>query len=266
MTFQIKPHAKNSFWNKNIFRSVFLILIVLFLVGIWKTDYLKSYAVDGLSPFLKMGDYFYNNIRSVSKNFSSNEKLLEENNILLELILKYESELTDREAIVYENQKLREDLRLKPESTIYAPIIGRPPQVALDTLFLDSGSSQGVKVGDWVLSGERVLIGKIEKVTKNKSVASLNSFAGHISFGFVARTQEPLEIEGVSGGLKASLPINFDIAVGDKIMVSGRAKFLAAIVKEIEEDHSLGFKEVFLSLPVDISKIDSVFIESNLDE
>jgi hypothetical protein len=76
-----------------------------------------------------------------------------------------------------------------------------------------------------------------------------------------------LEIKGVGGGgMEARAPIDFDIAVGDKIMVGGSFISLSAVVGVVEEDKSSGFKNIFMSLPVNVSKINVVFVEPTINE
>ncbi|KKQ77805.1 MAG: Cell shape-determining protein MreC [Parcubacteria group bacterium GW2011_GWA1_38_7] len=268
MTFQIK-HTKHSSFGRNFLKILTIFLLILIFVLVFNFSIsARSLALDFFTVFLKGGDYFYKNIGQVSKVFSSKDKLIEENKDLRDKVEKDYLDLIDYESIKYENQKLRETLKIKPaENFIVASIIARSPQIPMDSLFLDKGISDGVKEGDLVLIGERVLIGKIVETSKNKSIASLTSFADLVSYGFVDRTEESLEIKGTGGGsMGMKVPIDFDIIVGDKIMLSGVFTYLAAVVGIVEEDQSSGFKNILMSLPVSISKINMVFIEPRINE
>ena len=256
--------------NKNLFglssnKTLIIFLTIAALVLVFNTSNpLHSLAEKLLSPVLKSGNFFYDSLNQIPKYFSDKNNLIEENNKLLAEVENGRIDAVDNESVKYENQKLREELKMKPVGDfITASIIAKFPQVPLDSLFINMGTADGVNNGDLIFASERVLLGKLVKVSGNKATVALNSFAGTVSYGYVARTNEPLEIKGNGGGvIEANVPIDFDIVVGDKIMVAGSLDSLAAVVGAVEEDKSSGFKNVLMSLPVDISKINIVFIYS----
>jgi cell shape-determining protein MreC len=262
MTFQIKHTRHDLFGGKSTKTLLIFLLILVFIFGIFQSTH--SLIVNIFSPFLKGGDYFYKNISQILESFSSKNKLVEENKNLSNQIENDRIGLIDYESIKSENESLRETLKLKPAGNfITAAIIAKSPQIPLDSLFLNKGSNDGLSNGDLVLASDRILIGKIVKISKNQAIVALNSFAGVVSYGYVARTSEPMEINGSGGsGIETKVPIDFDIEVGDKISVAGTLTYVAAVVGVIQEDKSSGFKNVFMSLPVDIAKINMVFVES----
>jgi hypothetical protein len=98
----------------------------------------------------------------------------------------------------------------------------------------------------------------------DKSIVALNSSAGMISCGFIERTNEQIELNGTGGSsLQAKVPIDFDIVSGDKVMQNGSVMYLVAIVGATETDQAAGIKNVYLALPLSISKINSVFVKSS---
>lgn len=268
MTFQIK-HTKQSLFGSSSFKTLTIFLLFFILVLIFNfSNSVHSMVSKILSPLFDAGDHFYKNIGQIPKNFSSRDKIMEENNSLLDEIENNRISLIDYESLKYENQQLRQELGIKPAgNSITVAVLARSPQVPLDSLILDKGSTHGLNNGDLVLSGERILVGKIVKLSENRSTVALNSFAGVISYGYVARTSEPLQIRGNGGGcIEAEVPIDFDIVVGDKILVSGTLTYFVAVVGMVEEDQSSGLKKIFMSLPVDISKINMMFVEPSIKE
>jgi cell shape-determining protein MreC len=262
MTFQIK-HTKQSLFGRNFIKIllIFLAVFIFFLI-FYLSNPINSLVSDIFSPFFKAGGYFYKSIDQVFGGFSSRSELVKENENLSNEIENNRLDLIDYESLKYENQKLRESLKIKPTGDfITAAILARPPQIPLDSLLLNNGTENGLNDGDLVLAGEKTLIGKIVKLSRNTATVALNSFAGVVSYGYIARTNEPLEIKGDGGGsIGAKVPINFDVVVGDKLMVSNSSIYMVATVGSIEEDQSSGFKNVLMSLPVDISKINTVFV------
>ncbi|MEK7669240.1 MAG: rod shape-determining protein MreC [Patescibacteria group bacterium] len=268
MIYQIK-HTKQNFFGRNFIKIFFIFLLVavfIFLFSFFNPT--RSLVLDIFSPFLKTGNYFYDTFNKIPNYFSDRNKLVEENEELLNQIENNLFDKIDYESVKYENQKLREELGLKPSGNFkVASIVAKPPQIPLDTIFLDNGTTDGVNNGDFVLVAKRVLIGKIVKVSSNRSTVVLNSFTGVVSYGFIARTNEPVEIKGIGGGnMEVKVPIDFDIVMGDKIMVSGSLNYLMAVVGMVEEDHPSGFKNILMSLPVNVSKISVVFLAPAINE
>lgn len=260
MTIQIK-HTKPRLLNKNFFKILVVLLLIL-IFSLW--DGVRAFTLETLSPVLRSGSSLFGGFGGVFKNFSDKEKLIDENNRLLTEIENTKFSLVDYESIKAENQKLRETLKLRSTADLITTVvIAKPPQTPLDSLYLDKGASDGLRPGDLVSVGERILIGKIAETAKHTSVVSLNSLAGATAYSFVERTNESLEIKGVGGGgMEAKVPIDFDIVAGDKLMISNSFTYLVAVVGMIEEDRSSGFKDVLMSLPVNISKTNIVFVSS----
>lgn len=266
--FQIK-HTRPNILSRNLFKIVPVVLVVLLLALAFSfLGGVRSLTLEILSPILKTGDHFYNGAGGILKNFADKDVLLEENQTLKDELVESRFATIDLESVKYENQKLREALKIKPEGEyVLAAVIARPPQVPLDSLFLDKGTADGLGKGSLVLAGDRILIGKVVEVSRSTSIVALNSLAEAVSYGFVARTSEPIEIKGVGGGsMQARVPIDFDIEIGDKIMVSHTFTYFMAVAGIIEEDKLSGFKDVLTSLPVDVSKINLVFVAPIIKE
>jgi len=266
--YQIKPTRQNLF-SRNFLKitAVFLLILALVLTFNFSSS-ARSLVSNALSPLFKTGNFFYNNLNQVPKFFLDKNKLMAENQKLLDELENNRLDAIDYESVKYDNQKLRKELGLKPAADfISAAVIAKPPQIPLDSLFLDRGAEDGINKGDLVLVSERILIGKIVEVSKNKSTVALNSLAGAVSYGLVARTGEPLEIKGIGGGnIEAKVPIDFDIVVGDKIIVGNSFNYLVAITGVVEEDRSSGAKNILMSLPANISKTNIVFIRPVINE
>ncbi len=225
----------------------------------------KYFFADLSVPFLKTGSSFYESFSFVSKWFSGKDALVEENLNLSKKIESLNADLISYESLMQENQNLRQELGLKPKgSMVSAEIIARSPQMPIDSILINKGVSDGVKNGDFVLVSSSVFIGKISKAASLSSVVTLNSFPGTNIYGQVERTGESIEINGTGGGnMQIKVPIDFDIVPGDRVDVSMTGSNVAAIAGAIDEDKSSGFKTVIFSLPANLSKLKTVFIEKS---
>lgn len=249
-----------------IFALFFVAIILVLVVNIFDSARVALYNAS--LPLFKTGNYLSENFFPPLNIFSDKNKLIKENTELLYEIENMRLNLIDYESLKEENQKLREEMGLKPIGVfITARVIAKPPQIPLDSLILDVGTNDSLNNGSIVLAGSKFLIGKIVKVSSDQATVALNSFPGTTLYGYIARTNEPLEITGIGGGsMQAKVPIDFEVQVSDKIMVEGRATYIAAIVAAIEEDSSSGFKEILMSLPANISKTKFVFVEPSVVE
>lgn len=259
MMHQIKHSKKINFVEHWILITSFFVVLVILFSSVFSSG--RSFVFKTISPFFKLGGVFYEDFGRIPSLFNDKERLIEENSMLTKALEMSKNTTLDYQSLKSENEKLRQELKMKPtESFITASIIAKPPQIPLGSLVIDFGLQNDAAIGDLVLSSERIIIGKIVEVNRNQSVVSLNSSAGFVSYGYISRTDEPIEIQGNGGGFETKIPIDFDIKIGDKIMSNEPTDFLLAIVGAIEEDRSSGFKNVLLSLPTDLSKTHFVFV------
>jgi len=265
--YKLKPTSNKSFlfesrWGKGL--SVFLILAII-IVGLNVWSPARSLVAQILSPFWSAGGYFYNIANFIPKYFGDKNKILKENEMLLGELENARASAIDTGVIKTENEELRNELKLRPEGELFsARVISRPPQIPQDTLFIDKGTGHGITKDSLVLGSSRVLIGRVDATSVDISTIVLNSFPGTLSYGFVDRTLESVEVAGLGGGgMQAKVPLDFDIKVGDKIMFEGTTTYILGVVAVIEENTSSGFKNILISLPLTISKIHTVFLKSN---
>ena len=267
MTYLLKQNKKGPLSQIN-FKEWVVILTTIFLIAIFSiSKSARSSVSDLFSPFFGAGNYFYNSVNKIHSVFTDKTVLINENTKLSDEIENNILSISDYESIKYENSKLREELGMRPiGENLAANIVARAPQIPLDSIFINSGTKKGVHEGDLVLVGERNLVGKVAEVSQNRATVILNTFASIKTYGFVSRTNESIELDGAGSSIEAKVPIDFDIEIGDKIMVNGSSIYLAAVVGSVDEDKASGFKKVLLSLPVDMTKVNMVFVESLVDQ
>lgn len=240
--------------------------LVVFLVSILFIFSAQPYLLNWFSPVLSSGNLFYDSLFLVAKIFTSKEDLIAKNEKMSQELERFNVALLDYESLKSENSRLNSELGLRPPvNFIGAKIIAKPPQTKVDSLLVDKGAKDGVKKGDLVLVGERVLIGRIEKVFDRQSLVTLNSLAEQVVYGYLERTGEFLEVKGVGGGnMEAKVPIDFSVEIGDLVSFEGTRSYLFGKVSLIEEDEPSGFKEIIISLPANISRTRIVFIEPSI--
>lgn len=253
---------RSRFWGSRASKAAAAFLALVALGAVLNLQTVKISVSDMLLPFFQTGAAFHGEGGSISKFFTERSRLVAENAELNERLNQSRIKELDFASLKSENERLRRELGLRPVGqSVAASILARSPQVPLDTLVLDRGGDDGLKEGDLVLASDSIAIGKIVFASNNQATAALNSIAGAVSYGYLERTGDKLEIKGSGGGsMETKVPIDFDIVVGDRVFYYGSVNRLAAIVSALEEDQSSGFKKALMSLPVDMPKVYTIFI------
>jgi cell shape-determining protein MreC len=266
MTFQIKHTRRNR--SVNFWKLVSVAVLVVVLVVALSFDVISAPVTNFFSPFFTLGSGFYDRAQVFPGFFSDKNDIIRENQILEQKLNEDRLLSLDYESLKAENRRLRDELGLKPQGVyITAAVLAKPPQTLPGSFILDRGAADGINVGDEVFVSEKVMIGRISEVFPNRSFMTLNSFGGIVSYGVLGRTGEPLEVKGAgSGSMESFVPIDFDIESGDMVFKNDSLTSLVAVVGAVETDNLSGTKNIFLSIPSDISKVTLVFIRATLGE
>ncbi|MDP1629136.1 MAG: rod shape-determining protein MreC [bacterium] len=194
-----------------------------------------------------------------------NKRLMEENQHLL-------SEIAGLNLLELENNFLRKEVGLKSEPKfefILADVIGLDIQNAFQSLFIDKGEQDGVRIGQTVILAGRILLGRVAEVYKKTSKIET-------VFNFQSRVNVITQNSRVSGVIAANYPgILMDlidprktIIPGERILTSGSAGIFpkGLLVGEISEvirrDNQI-FQQAKISVPYDIRGLESVLIIAN---
>jgi len=159
-----------------------------------------------------------------------------------------------------ENKMLREALGLGLRNEFrleLAEIIGKDAD--RNSIIIDKGLESGISEGLFVITSQKVLVGKIEEVHQNYSRVLLifdkeSFFEAKISGGGASGL-----IKGLGGSrvLFDLIPKDKEIKEGD-LIVSG--KFLIGSVKKVEKIDVNPFQKAEISPLLDISNLDGIFI------
>lgn len=265
----LQKHTNRS-WTSKIWSKIGYVIIIIATIFVLSnsSQALHRVVTNMLAPLFEVGGFFYDNFFYLPKFFTDKNALIEQNNKLSAEIEKLQSGLIDVKLIKFENDELKSALRINKNSNfIVASVVSRAPQITMDTVFLDKGDNENIKVNDLVLLSERLLVGKIINTSSHQSTVLLNSFAGTKSFGLIERTGEMVELLGQGGGaMRTTVPIDFDILIGDEVITEGVPAYLIAVVSSTVEDKVSGFKEVFFSYPIKVSKVRMLFIKSMFNQ
>lgn len=255
------------------FRKFFLFLIFLFLLGgnfIFISqakgafsDYFSNFNLIALSDKISnffLGLFNYKNLKE------ENERLIFQNQSLKSLLSSY-LELKE------ENEVLKEALKLKKEKDyqfVLAEVIARSPLNFSQSFLINQGEKGGLKVGQPVIWGSRILVGEIGEVQEKMArVRSLNDseFRSAVFIG-------EKKIEGLlkGGGLEPikieMVPSALEVNIGDRVVTSGLdAKFPRGLylgeVKKVRKIEGQAFQEIELEPALNWKELKEVLVIVN---
>jgi rod shape-determining protein MreC len=160
------------------------------------------------------------------------EGLEEENLLLLEKNIQLELLNTGLKEIQLENNFLREQLNYleeKNEKYYIAKVIGKSLSTYEHLIFVDKGSSDGIRVGDPVIVNEGILIGKIYKTYKTYSMVLLLVDNNSATAATIQNKAKTLGV--VNGEFGLSMKMDFvpqteELNIGEKVISSGLERFV----------------------------------------
>ncbi|MGC9119990.1 MAG: rod shape-determining protein MreC [Sulfurihydrogenibium sp.] len=233
--------------------GIFFVSIVVIFVFLFSGK-LKNISVDFIGVPSNFIYSIFHRLEEISSFFKDKKSLYQENEKLkkeLE-ILKLENQKVFQ--LEKENEELRKVLQFKNQYTsakiIVARVIAFSPDNWVNSFFIDVGSKDGVKEGDFVVAGG-YLIGMVKSVGLNSSeVLSVNDE----NFKITVRTRKTGEIcfysglgykKGVLKYVRPEQDIRFSDIVETTILDrNGLEGIPVGIIKKISTKEGEFFKEV----------------------
>lgn len=248
---------------------IFLIVSIAFLsLPLNIAEKVRGALIDWFYPVLKgisfLSDKVYH-LKEWAANLSSSA---EENIILRRQLHELYRKVVSYQELGMENAKLRALLKLKDSlnyETISARVIGRDLEDWFDSLVIDKGSKDGIKVDSPVISEEGV-VGRIISVGKYSSrvmlLTDINSRVGVL----IQETRTPGILEGRRGDgcVLTFIDKTTEIKPGMNVITSGYGMIFpkglfVGKVNEVELVSDL-YKQAKVKLGVDINRIEYVLV------
>ncbi len=257
---------KNSYKPKTgrlIYKILFFILVLLFLIFNFTSPAFISNTISTIAkPLWYAADNIKIKISNFSNGFRSKQKLAKENDLLKNAVRNSSSALLNVSNLKSENESLKQLLGRETNiSALLAYVLKKPGSSPYDTLLLDLGSSDGLKVGDLISDSGSVTLGRIEEVRSKTSSARLFSSAGIITSAKLERSNLPISLQGIGGGaFEAKLQRDIEIRVGDIVRLSDGNFQVVAIVRDIESDIADSFQTIQLASPINFNELKWVLV------
>lgn len=245
--------------KRNIFLP-FLIFIIILIVSLpWTRNIIFG-----------IGTPFWNIRNSITTFFDQNigvlnskQELLKENSLLKDELNQNNQELVLYDLLKKENDDLKNILNRNKlnQKLILSTVLLKPYLSPYDTLIIDVGSEDNVKVGDKVLADGNTYIGYIKEVYDNTSKVVLYSSDGEKVNVLIGDSSIEKEAVGIGGGnFKVEVPREIGVSEGDSITIPSISTNIFGVVEKIEYKESDAFQTILFKNPVNISELKYVEI------
>jgi rod shape-determining protein MreC len=266
-----KKIKRNKFFKYSIF-FVVLFILIYFRAGVfYGLSYVSSII---FRPVLILGNNIGDKLSNVGAYFYSKNSLFLENEDLKIKLSEQESRIVNYNSILDENLKIKEILGRKQEKAnmILSGILSKPNKSPYDTLVIDTGTKNGILVGQRVFALGNIPIGRVAEVYTNTAKVILYSNPGEkievIISGQPASTSSSLgedtfmQIVGRGGGnFEMILPRDFVLEKGTEVVLPGITPYVIGIVQTIISDPRDSFQKALLVSPVNIQELKFVEVE-----
>jgi len=255
----------------NFYFIAFLAVVVGILIFSPKiSKAVRSFFVGNTAPTGSLISLASQKIHNSFSFIGSISHLRTENNNLGEKIAELEIDKSKIAELEIENRILKKELGFKDESGIKelipARIIERDPVFFLDHFVIDKGSENGIHGGAAVLS-LGTLIGLVREVYPDYSKVVLVTSKDSLVQAMLQNSRAKGILRGgISGLYLENIIQDTDYQQGEYVITSGLGgKIKQGIVigkaGEIQSSDSGIFKSIIVNPIVDLSKLETVFIE-----
>jgi rod shape-determining protein MreC len=254
------PQKNNNFSNTNNKnkKKFWYFIFVIFLIIILSFSYSRNLIFGIGTPFWIIKNSINNFVINNIELLHSKTSLLKENNFLKQQVDLKNKDTILSDLLKKENEDLKNILNRKKDSQklILGAVLVKPFLSLYDTLIIDIGDNDGIKVGDRVLVDGNTFIGYVSEVYNNTSKVVLYSSPGEKVKVLVGSNNVEKEATGLGGGnFKVEMPREIDVKEGDSIIIPSISTNIFGIVEKIEFKETDSFQNVLFKNPTNISEL-----------
>ncbi len=235
-------------------------LIILFAIGYFFPSFYPTVFFPVTSVFWKADSSAGGWLSTMGQLVGSKYSLIKQNEALQAEVAARDHDMLILGALQNENETLKNDFNRTGKGTyVLGNVMARPPVSPYDTLVLDIGTDDGIKVGDKVYAEGDQLVGNISDVFAGESKANLYSTPGQITSILVGTSTIAAQATGNGGGnFTFKLPATVPLVVGATITLPGIHSNIFGIVSQINVDSSASVQTVHFRSPVNIDQLSYV--------
>ena len=256
----------------NVALVVFLCLVLFyFRIGVFNFLSLIGHSI--FRPILIVGNNFGEKLGNLGSFFSAKSALYLENENLKSELMQNKLRMFDYDSLLAENIGLKEILgRKNPArpsgaggekvSMTLSAILSKPNRSPYDTLIIDAGTKQGLKVNNLVFASGNVPIGRVAEIYANSAKVILFSNSGEKTQVIVGEKNVFMEIVGRGGGnFEMILPKDLILSKGNQVVLPGIVPYVVATVEKMISDPRDPFVKALLVSPVNVQELKFVEVQ-----
>jgi cell shape-determining protein MreC len=283
MSYLLDKKSQRKKFFKIALGAVLLIFLFYFRFRIFNGLSFASQIV--FRPVLVAGNNIEEKMKSFGAYFVSKNYLYNQNQKLQAEVDFNNARNANYDSIVADNASLKEILNRLPTgqagqdpkaNIILSAILAKPNQSPYDTLLIDAGAEEGIKVGNTAFALGNIPIGRVDVVYDNSAKVVLFSNPGETTeavFSSVSGGQAgqnlPASRQGIfiqlvgrgGGNFEIDLPKDFTMQKGDQAILPGINPYVLAIAQTIISDPRDPFNKALLTSPVNIQELKFVEVE-----
>ena len=252
--------------RKNISRITLCVLLLIVFF------YFRNGIFSGISkvseivfhPILVLGQSAESKIGGIGSYFVSKNSLYNQNQKLQAEVDFNNARNSNYDSVVADNASLKEILGRKDPKTpmTLAAILEKPNQSPYDTLLVDAGTAEGIKIGNTVFALGDVPIGRISDIYQDSAKVVLFSNPGETTQASTEGSNTSMQLVGRGGGnFEIIMPKDFVLQEGAQVVLPGIHPYVLAIVQKIISDPRNPFTKALLISPVNIQQLKFVEVE-----
>jgi cell shape-determining protein MreC len=240
-------------------RVLNITLVLIFVVIVLLTSPARKLLFFVAEPLWKVENGILNS--NFFQYFKFKQTLIDEKIALEQKLFMAGNVLSLNEILQTENDSLKDLLGRKDvkQKTILATVLVKPPQIPYDMLLVDTGESQGIKVGNKVMASANIYIGEVSEIQENSAKVMLYSTPGRKLPVVLGINNISVEAVGEGGGnFSINLPREVEVKEGDVITIPSITTNVFGIVEKINFKDKDSFQTVLFKSPVNISELNFV--------
>ena len=253
----LQRNNNHVYRNRNKKVLVISVLVLLFLLVFFSSAFKGALFTLG-KPIWIVRDSTASFFADNSNIFRSKLSLIDENNSLKDQIRNYEREKILSDIIKKENDDLKNILNRGTQNSkrILSAVLVKPFLSPYDTLIIDVGINDGIKIGDKVVAFGSNFIGYIGETYDSTSKVVLYSSYGEKVKVLIGQNYVEKEAIGIGGGnFGVQLPKEADINEGDTISVPSITSNIFAVVEKIQSRENDSFEYILFKSAVNMSEL-----------
>ncbi len=198
----------------------------------------------------------------VADQFLSKSALIKKVTAQESTLTAYDAELTILVQLQNENDTLKAELgRTSNEKGILAHVLTLPNRSFYDTMMIDAGTAEGIKVGAAVYAFNSIALGTVSATDTHSSTVLLYSAPNRQTSGTAVGSDVAITLIGRgSGEYEVQLPRDVPFAVGAMVAQQSTTPATLAQIEKIVTDPRDPFQRLLAKAPVNLQALKWVIV------